>query len=234
MPAPKPRVFLNGLLLIATLLGLAYLFETTHLSAMLDKAWIDHEIRGRGISGELLFLGIGALATALGVPRQAISFLAGYAFDVALGTVLGVAATLGGCVLAFFYARWFGRALVSARFRERVRRVEDFVRDNTFSMTVLIRLLPLGNNLATNLAAGVTRVRPLPFLSGSAVGYVPQTLVFALIGSGVSLDPLWRISLGVVLFIVSGMLGVSLFRRFRRGRRLDERMENQLGMDAGD
>ena len=234
MSAPKPRVFINGLLLIATLVGLAYLFETTHLASLLNKAWIDHEVRGQGVSGELLFVGMGALATALGVPRQAISFLAGYAFDVALGTALGVGATLGGCLLAFFYARWFGRALVTARFRERVGHVEDFVRDNTFSMTVLIRLLPLGNNLATNLAAGVTRVRPVPFLLGSAVGYIPQTLVFALIGSGVSLDPLWRISLGVMLFIGSGLLGVYLFRKFRRGRHLDKRMENQLGVDTGE
>ena len=234
MSAPKPRVFVNGLLLIATLVGLAYLFESTHLGSLLNKAWIDHEVRGKGFGGELLFFAMGALATALGVPRQAISFLAGYAFDVALGTALGVAATLGGCLLAFFYARWFGRALVTARFRERVGRVEEFVRDNTFSMTVLIRLLPLGNNLATNLAAGVTRVRPLPFLLGSAAGYVPQTLVFALIGSGVSLDPLWRISLGVLLFIASGLLGVYLFRKFRRGRHLDESMENQLGVNVED
>lgn len=231
MSAIQPRVFLNGLLLIATLVGLAFLFETVQLGSLLDTAWIDHEVRGKGFSGELLFLGAGALATALGVPRQAVSFLAGYAFDVLLGTALGVAATLGGCLLAFFYARWFGRRLLPARFRERMRRVEDFVRDNTFSMTVLIRLLPLGNNLATNLAAGVTRVRPLPFLLGSALGYIPQTLVFALIGSGVNLDPVWRIGFGVVLFIASGLLGVYLFRRFRRGRHLDARMEEEMGVE---
>lgn len=231
MSAPKPRVFLNGLLLIATLVAVAYVFEATPLRSLLDKAWIDQEVRGKGFGGELLFLGMGALATALGAPRQALSFLAGYAFDVALGTALGVLATLGGCMLSFFYARWFGRALVTARLRERVRRIEDFVRDNTFSMTVLIRLLPVGSNLATNVTAGVSRVRPVPFLAGSAVGYIPQTLVFALIGSGVSLDPLWRIGLGAVLFVVSGLLGVQLFRKFRHGRHLDQQTEEQLGVE---
>lgn len=231
MSAPKPRVFLNGLLLIATLVAVAYVVEATPLRSLLDKAWIDQEVRGKGFGGELLFLGMGALATALGAPRQAVSFLAGYAFDVALGTALGVLATLGGCMLSFFYARWFGRALVTVRMRERVRRIEDFVRDNTFSMTVLIRLLPVGSNLATNVTAGVSRVRPVPFLAGSAVGYIPQTLVFALIGSGVSLDPLWRIGLGVVLFVVSGLLGVQLFRRFRHGRHLDQQTEQQLGVE---
>lgn len=217
MSAVKPRIFFNGLLLITTLVGLAYLFQATSLSAMLDTTWIDQEVRGKGLSGELLFIGIGALATALGAPRQVISFLAGYAFDLVLGTMLGVIATVGGCLLAFFYARCFGRALVTAKLRERVRRIEDFIHHNTFSMTLLIRLLPVGSNLGTNLAAGVTRVRAIPFVLGSALGYIPQTVVFALIGSGISVDPLLRIGLGVALFLLSGLLGLYLFRQFRHG-----------------
>lgn len=227
----NPRVFLKGLVLIASFVGVAYLFEVTELRSLLDKGWIDREVRGHGMSGELLFLGMGALATAVGVPRQAISFLAGYAFDVALGTLLGVLATVGGCVIAFSYARWFGRGLIAARFPDRVRRIDGFIHDNTFNMTVLMRLLPVGSNLITNLAAGVANVRALPFVLGSALGYIPQTLVFSLVGSGITLDPLFRIGLGVVLFLVSGVLGVYLFRKFRHGRHLDEKLEQVIGVD---
>ncbi|MBI5461760.1 MAG: TVP38/TMEM64 family protein [Gammaproteobacteria bacterium] len=231
MSALKPRIFLNGLLLIASLVGVAYLFEVAHVSSMLDKTWIDSEVRGKGMTGELLFLGMGVLATAIGVPRQAISFLAGYAFDVAFGTLFGVLATAGGCFVTFCYARWFGRGLVAARFSERIRRIDGFIHDNTLSMTVLIRLLPAGSNLVTNLAAGVAHVRAVPFVLGSALGYIPQTLVFALVGSGISLDPLFRIGLGVALFFVSGVLGIYLFRKFRHGRHLDEQLEHELGVD---
>jgi len=231
MSALKPRIFFNGLLLIASLVGVAYLFEVTQLSSMLDRAWIDSEVRGKGMTGELLFLGMGALATAIGVPRQAIAFLAGYAFDVAFGALFGVTATVGGCLITFFFARWFGRSLVAARFSERIRRLDGFIHDNTLSMTVLIRLLPAGSNLVTNLAAGVTTIRALPFMLGSALGYIPQTLVFALIGSGISLDPLLRIGLGVALFLVSGVLGIYMFRRFRHGRHLDAQLEHDLGVD---
>jgi len=231
MSALKPRIFLNGLLLIASLVGVAYLFEVTQLGSMLDRAWIDSEVRGKGMTGELLFLGMGALATAIGVPRQAIAFLAGYAFDVAFGTLFGVAATVGGCLITFFYARWFGRSLVAAHFYERIRRLDGFIHENTLSMTVLIRLLPAGSNLVTNLAAGVTTIRALPFMLGSALGYIPQTLVFALIGSGISLDPLLRIGLGVMLFLISGVLGIYLFRKFRHGRHLDEQLEREMGVD---
>ncbi|TPW10910.1 MAG: hypothetical protein FD130_2102, partial [Halothiobacillaceae bacterium] len=46
---------------------------------------------------------------------------------------------------------------------------------------------------------------------------IPQTVVFALIGSGISVDPLLRIGLGVALFLLSGLLGLYLFRQFRHG-----------------
>jgi uncharacterized membrane protein YdjX (TVP38/TMEM64 family) len=227
----NPHVFLKGLLLIASLVAIAWLVEVTPLRSLVDKTWVEQDVLGKGINGELLFVATGALAVALGTPRQAMSFLAGYAFNVTLGTVIGVATTVVACVLDFFYARWFGRALVTARFRERVRRIEAFVQDNTFSMTVLIRLLPVGSNLVTNLAAGVAGVRALPFVLGSALGYIPQTFVFALVGSGFSLDPLYRIGLGVCVFLVSGMLGIVLFRNFRHGRHLDAQLEHELGVD---
>jgi uncharacterized membrane protein YdjX (TVP38/TMEM64 family) len=227
----NPRIFLKGLVLIASFTLIGYLFEVGHLGAILDKTWIDTEVRGKGLSGELLFLGMGMLATAVGMPRQAVSFFAGYAFDFALGTTLALGATVGGCLIAFFYARWFGRSLVAARFPNRIRRIDDFIRDHTLSMTLVIRLLPVGSNPVTNLAAGVTSVRALPFVLGSAIGYIPQTAVFALVGSGVNLSAVLRIGLGVALFVISGFLGIYLFRKFRRGRHLDERMEHDIGVD---
>ncbi len=96
-------------------------------------------------------------------------------------------------------------------------------------MTLLIRFLPLGSNFLINLAAGVSRVPALPFISGSAIGYVPQMVVFALMGSGIGLDPELRISLSAVLFMLSGFLGIHLYRKHRHGKTFDDKIENQLG-----
>jgi uncharacterized membrane protein YdjX (TVP38/TMEM64 family) len=106
--------------------------------------------------------------------------------------------------------------------------VDAFVRDNPFSMTLLIRLLPVGSNVATSLAAGLSSVAALPFLLGSGLGFVPQTAVFALVGSGVNVDPVWRIGLGVVLFVLSGALGVYLYRRLKHGKVYDEDLERKV------
>jgi uncharacterized membrane protein YdjX (TVP38/TMEM64 family) len=58
-------------------------------------------------------------------------------------------------------------------------------------------------------------VRSLPFFAGSGVGYLPQTLVFALAGSGVNFNPAFRLTLAGVLFVVSSLIGVWLYRRHR-------------------
>jgi uncharacterized membrane protein YdjX (TVP38/TMEM64 family) len=229
MSALKP--YLRGLVLIATFVALGYLVKVTGLYGLLDEDWIDREIRGRGIAGDLLFLGLGAVLTAIGFPRQAVSFLGGYAFGFGQGTVLGLAAAGCGCVLAFAFARILGRKLVRERFGPRVRRLDDFLHDHPFSMALLSRLLPVGSNVVTNLAAGVSGIRAAPFVAGSVIGYVPQTVIFALLGSGIHLDPSLRIGASVVLFVVSGMLGVYLFRRYRTSRALDS--DVALAADGG-
>jgi uncharacterized membrane protein YdjX (TVP38/TMEM64 family) len=223
-------VFFRGLIWIVSLVAVGYVIKTTGLESSIDKAWIDSDILGQGFSGELLFLGVSLLFTAIGLPRQVICFLGGYAFGLIEGTILALLATVLGCVIAFFYARMLGRDFVVSRFPGRVKNIDDFLRDNPLSMTLLIRLLPLGSNLVTNLAAGVSSVRPVPFFQGSAIGYLPQTLVFALVGSGISVDPELRIAISVILFIISGILGVSLYRKNRHGKSFDSDIEHKLGV----
>ena len=67
-----------------------------------------------------------------------------------------------------------------------------------------------------------------PFFSGSALGYIPQMMGFALVGSGISLEPGLRISLSAALFLVSGIIGIVLYRKFRHGKSFDDDLERQL------
>ena len=224
----KIRTYLPGLVFLVTLIAIGYVLESGLLTGMLSEDWIDREVRGKGIPGELLYVAVGGFVTAVAVPRHIVSFLGGYAFGLGLGTLLALAATELGCVLVFFYGRFVGRPLVSARLRARVHRIEAFLAANPFSMTLLIRLLPVGNNFATNLAAGVSRVPARPFLCGSLLGYLPQTFVFALAGSGIELGGGLRVAFAVLFFVVSGAIGIWLYRRYRHGRSLGEDVEKAI------
>ena len=224
----KPRVLVSGLALLATLVAIGWVIDSGVFGDVLNPAWIDTDVRGKGVGGEILFLCVAGVATAVALPRHVVSFLGGYAFGVLLGVLLALIGTVIGCIVTFFYARVVGRPLVSARLGARVQRVEDFLAAHPFWMTVLIRLLPVGNNFATNLAAGVSRVPAIPFFLGSALGYVPQTLVFALAGSGVEVGAAWRIGIAVALFLVSGVIGAWLYRRYRHGKTLGAEVDEAL------
>ena len=115
-----------------------------------------------------------------------------------------------------------------AKFPRRIGKIDAFLSDNPLSMTLLIRLLPVGSNLVVNLGAGVSGIGVASFLAGSAIGYLPQTMVFTLLGSGINVEPSFRISLSVVLFVVSAVLGVWLYRKSRHGRSLDEELDRAL------
>lgn len=216
------RLILKGLALILSLALLGYLFHTSELGSSVNEAWIDAKVRDTGAQGIVLFLVTGAIFTAFGLPRQVIALLGGYAFNLALGTLLGALAALLGCILAFGYARLLGRSLLRPRLRGRAEAFDSFAHDNPFSMTLLLRLLPVGSNLVINLAAGITSIRPLPFFAGSALGYLPQTLVFALVGSGLHVSPLLHSSLAIALFVLSGVFGTWLYQRFRHHPGLPE------------
>ena len=222
----KLRFIVRGLIFVAVLVAVGYL-----LSGILDRDWIDTHVRGRGLVGELLFVGIAGLLSSAGLSRQLIAFLGGYAFGFMEGALLGLLATVTGCIATFHYARLFCGSYVSRRYSGRMHKVNDFIRDNTFSMTLLFRLLPVGSNFIVNLAAGVSSVRRMPFFSGSALGYIPQTLVFALIGSGTSVEEHWQVAVAIAMFVGSAMLGIYLYRKYRHGKTLGENMDHELGLD---
>jgi uncharacterized membrane protein YdjX (TVP38/TMEM64 family) len=226
-PLLDPKVLMRGLVLIATLAAVGLLLQGLGLRSMLETGWVDSQVRGKGLAGAGLFVLVGALFTAIGLPRQVPAFLAGYAFGFVQGTVWALLATMAGALAAFHFARFMGREYLLRRFPHRLKRIDDFLSGNTALMAFVLRLSPFANNLASNLAAGVSGVRPPAFFAGSALGYLPQTMVFALLGSGFGVEPGLRIGLSVALFVVSTALGVWLWRRFRAARGLPEDLAEQ-------
>jgi uncharacterized membrane protein YdjX (TVP38/TMEM64 family) len=220
------RVIFRGLLIIVTLTLVSYVMKE-----LVDEAWIDAHVRGHGIPGELLFLMTGWLLTSVGLSRQLLAFLGGYAFGFLPGVLLATVATIAGCITTFYIARHLLRNFLLQQFTGRLHRVARFIRENTLSMTVLIRLLPLGSNGVVNIAAGVSGARSLPFFLGSALGYLPQTLIFALVGSGTGVNQYWQVAVAMVMFVLATLLGAMLYRKYRNGMSLDPELDQELGID---
>ena len=196
----KPALLLGGLLLA----GLA-----------LRNGWGRSALDAPAQAGPAVFVVVAAAACAVGVPRQVVAYAAGLGFGTWVGCLVALVAETAGCAADFLWARLVARDWAARRIRGRLARLDGQLSQHPFSATLTLRLLPVGSNILLNLLAGVSAVAMAPFLLASAIGYVPQTLVFALLGGGVRVDRNEQLLLAGALFVMSSVLGLWLMRRIR-------------------
>jgi uncharacterized membrane protein YdjX (TVP38/TMEM64 family) len=208
----EARLIFRGLLVIVILVLASYLVKD-----LLDQGWVDAQVRDQGPTGVLLFVLVSCLLGSVGLSRQLIAFLGGYAFGFLQGFVFSMLAVVAACVTTFIIARSLLRSLLEKRFTLRIQQVDRFLHENTFTMALLVRLLPLGSNWMINIAAGVSSVRKWPFFLGSALGYIPQMLIFSLVGSGARIDQFWQVAIAMALLVLATVLGLVLYRRAGHG-----------------
>ena len=182
--------------------------------------WIPAEqwgaaLESKGLMGMLFFLVFGALATSIGLPRQMVAFIGGIAYGVFTGVFLSLCAAISGCFLTVKLSRWLFADRIAQRYPKIVAQLQSFVKDDVFIKILVLRLQPLGTNLLTNVCVGFTSIPIKLFLAASAVGYIPQMLVFALLGSGIRVGSNFQLVLSAVLLLISIVLGYLLYRRHR-------------------
>ena len=202
----------TGFALLALLI---WLYNSLDLGHALDQGWLDAHIRAQGAWGYPLFILLAAVVTSAAGPRQMVSFAGGYVYGAGLGALLSLAGALIGCAINFFAARLLAKDLIRRRLEEHCKRIGAVARRSPLLMTIAVRLLPVGNNTLTSLTAGVCDVPVVPFLLGSAVGYLPMTAVFALLGSGLQMDSSLNVALGIGLFATCLALGLYLIVKLK-------------------
>ncbi len=205
----------HGFATVAICVVLSIAISQLDLFSNFNEAWIDREIRNTGITGALYFFIIGSFVMAIGAPRQLVAFLGGYAFGSALGFLLSTIAAITACMISFFISKLLFRRLILQRFTKQARQVDQFLFRSPTLKTIIIRLFPVGSNFLTNLVAGTTSVRPSAFFLGSGIGYMPQMIVFALLGKGLFIGSEWKIALSIILLLTSSFLSFRLYKNYR-------------------
>ncbi len=196
----KPALLLGGLLLA----GLA-----------VRDGWGRAALDAPAQAGPAGFVLVAAVACSVGVPRQVVAYAAGLGFGTWAGCALALVAEVLGCAADFLWARLVARDWAASRIGGRLARLDGQLSQHPFGLTLTLRLLPVGSNVLLNLLAGVSAVAAGPFLLASAIGYVPQTVVFALLGGGVRVDRTEQMMLAAALFMAATVLGLWLMRRMR-------------------
>jgi uncharacterized membrane protein YdjX (TVP38/TMEM64 family) len=209
------KMYKQGLGTVVFCIVIAYIFKHMDMFSVFNQQWIDSDIRDNGVQGALYFFGISVLITACGAPRQIVAFLGGYAFGAISGVILATAATLGGCIVTFYVSKVMIKPLVRKKFDKHSLRINTFLTNHPIRKTIIIRLLPVGSNVLTNLVAGSTSVSPRAFFIGSCIGYIPQMFIFSLLGKGMLMGSEWKIIGSVLLLSISSYLSFSLYKKHR-------------------
>ncbi|MDJ0614605.1 MAG: VTT domain-containing protein [Rhizobiaceae bacterium] len=170
-----------------------------------------------GILGFGLF---STLAICISCPRQVVSLVAGFFFGLWSGFLIALFAATFSCVITYALSILM-RDHVSGFVSGKISIAVDFWAHNTFLATLVWRFIPAGSNLLTNLAAGALSIPMVRFVTGSAIGYIPHTLVFASLGSGLQLRSGAQIAVSIGLFLVAAGIGAVLVRRYQKQMRAD-------------
>ncbi len=202
----------KAIFIVFILLGLMFAAQQGLFEHVTDSNWVAHFVAENGAYGMVVMLVAGGLFTAVGGPRQVIAFVFGFALGGIYGGLFSTLAAFLGCLLSFYIARFTIRSTLQRRFGHKLQNFEALIIQRTWLKVLMIRLLPVGSNLLTNLFAGATHVPVAGFLLGSGIGYLPQMLIFSFAGAGIGLSDHNQLGISIGLFIVSSLIGAYLYR----------------------
>jgi uncharacterized membrane protein YdjX (TVP38/TMEM64 family) len=132
-----------------------------------------------------VFVLIYAAIAALALPVSPLAYAAGAVFGFLRGFILVWLGSMIGAVAGYFLARGIlakpARRLLG-RYNEKLHGLRH---GNVFLTAFRLQLMPIVPFGAFNYAAAISKLPPVPFFAGTAVGVIPGTLMATFIGAQV-------------------------------------------------
>jgi uncharacterized membrane protein YdjX (TVP38/TMEM64 family) len=201
----KPVVMLG---VVALLLLLLYLSPAQKYLSDIQafKRWL----LALGWKGPVAWMGIVFILVAMGTPRLLFCPIGGLAFGFWYGLLWTQLPTLLGYYALFLFVRWGGRDFV-LRHWPNLGNLRGIFKGHSATLIVFaIRQIPI-SGLIINFLLGLSSIRHIHFLLGSALGIMPEAIPFTLITSGTfklnsqNTALYIAIALGLFLIIVNGL-----------------------------
>lgn len=122
---------------------------------------------------------------ALSIPGATVMSIAGgFLFGWMLSIPATLVAAVAGSVIVFEIVKTSFGAALAERAGPMVQRLSDGFSQNAFSLLLFLRLTPVFPFWAVNAVAGLCRVPLRSFVAATALGIIPASIAFALLGSG--------------------------------------------------
>ncbi len=149
-----------------------------------------------------------------------LTLAGGFLFGPLWGVFYTVIGANLSATVAFFVGRYFGQGVLESETSDGfVQRYARRMRENSFETVLIMRFIFLPYDLV-NYLAGFLRISYWPFLLATALGSIPGTIAFVLLGASLSTDEIrnmfltgdlpsldWRpLAISAVMFVVSIVL----------------------------
>jgi dolichol-phosphate mannosyltransferase len=158
--------------------------------------------------GMPLFVLVTAVAVAVGAPRTAFSVLGGLLFGFATGAMLEISGSLLGGAATFALLRALGPDNATALLPGRLpssQRLARSIGEHGLTATIALRSFPIGNALLTTVLLCFSGVALRDYVLGSALGMIPATVTYALLGSAPHGHLIERTLIAAAMLLVLGM-----------------------------
>lgn len=165
-----------------------------------------------GGAGLFVFFVLSALGTFFFVPRQLLSLVAGYFYGVWVALFVVSCGVGLGCLFSMGYGNFLAKNFFQKNMRKRIHCLENIFTKSTFGIALGIRILPIGCNTLLNMLVGATKIPFWKFWAGSALGYIPQNFIFALLGSAGKTENNTTVLMSVLLYGSLLLVGFAIIK----------------------
>jgi uncharacterized membrane protein YdjX (TVP38/TMEM64 family) len=193
-----------------------------YFSGSIDNFTDEQQLRAlltqTGIWGPVVFVALFAVLEGLGAPGFVFLVTASLIWPFWQASLLALAGAVSASIIGFTFARYVARDLVEAWLPPSVRRFDERLAANGFVTVLMIRLVFFIAPWA-HWALGLSRVRFVPFVAGTALGLIPGTLVTIYLGrEGFEWLMAQEVEVitGTAVFIAAGLGARWWWRRSRR------------------
>lgn len=146
------------------------------------KAWVD----GYGAVAPIGYVIVYIVVIAFSLPGGAVmTITGGFLFGVAFGAVLTVIGATIGATALFLVARFAFADYLRAKAGPALRQMEDGFNEDAFNYLLVLRLVPLFPFWLVNLVPALLGVTLGVYVLATAIGIIPATVVYAMVGDGV-------------------------------------------------
>lgn len=203
-PARHPWLRLAGLVVLLVV-GVAIT-----LTVPVDVRTVREAVSGAGAWAEVAFVAGYAAATLLVLPKNVLSVAAGVVFGTRTGVLLVWSAALLGASAAFWVGRALGRDGVHRLLGRHLDRLDRLVERRGGLAVLVARLVPVVPFTAVNYGSGITAVGFGPYLLATAVGILPGTVAYVVLGAHGSDPGSWPFLASLAALGLLAVVGVAV------------------------